>query len=115
VTVLNVAAEGRVQLLGDASVAPGIRHVFWSREQLGVAFDMEMVAGADRARDRLVAIGRTPRTHDLRHLGVAETFQDVQIAAHQGTLFKPFGTGGDRTALLERWTAAQVEIETFRP
>jgi hypothetical protein len=115
VTLLNVAADGRVQLLGDASVARGIRHVFWSRERLGVAFKMQLVAGEDRSRDRFVAIGRTTRTHDLGYLCVAETFQHAQIAAQKGALAKPIADDGELTASLDRWTAAQVVVETFRP
>ncbi len=115
VTLFNVAADGRVQLLGEASVARGIRHVFWSRERLGIAFKMQLVAGEDRSRDRLVAIGRTTRTHDLGYLRVAETFQQIQIAAQKCALARPVDEDSDLTTTLERWTAAQAVVETFRP
>ncbi|HEX8110329.1 MAG TPA: hypothetical protein VF516_21505, partial [Kofleriaceae bacterium] len=112
-TLLNVAGDGRVQLLGEASVAPRIRHVFWSRERLGIAFKMELVAGEERSRDRFVAIGRTTKTHDLKYLAVAETFP--QIAVQKGALTKPVGNDGDPSFSLERWTAAQAVVETFQP
>jgi len=115
VTLLNVSADGRVQLLGEASVARGQRHVFWSRERLGVPFKMRLVTGESRSRDRFVAIGRTGRDHDLRHLLVAETFQQIQIAAQKGAVPKPVGDDDVLTTALDRWTAAQAAVETFRP
>lgn len=115
VTLLNVAADGRVQLLGEASVARWQRHVFWARERLGVGFKMRLVAGEARSRDRFVVIGRTARDHDLRNLLVAETFQQVQTAAQKGAATRPVDDSGDLSISLDRWTAAQAVVETFRP
>jgi hypothetical protein len=110
VALFDVSPTGQVQLLGDASVLPGRRHVFWARSTLGQAFKMRPVDGAVRSRDRFVAIARTALTHDLRYLRVQETFQQI---AQLGQA-RPVDEGGDTTPL-ERWAAAQVVIETIRP
>lgn len=110
VTLLNVAANGKVQVLGEASVLPGRRHVFWRASNLGHAFKMRLVDGADRSRDRFVAIGRTTRAHDLDYLRVTETFQ--QVVQDKGK-DRPVDDESE-LAPLERWTAAQVVIETAR-
>ncbi len=79
VTLVNAAASGRVQLLGDHMLDAGAHHVFWVPGAVGVPFTMVVPMGLDRGLDRLVAIGRTAHTHDLDYLRVDASFADATI------------------------------------
>lgn len=121
VTLLNVAASGRVQLLGDDLVEAGATRSFWAGGTLGVPFHMQPPAGAIRCIDRVVAIGRTNPAHDLDHLRTETRFADVMVArrgpaeaADARIMYD--GVPRDRSSApsrpLERWTAAQAVMET---
>jgi hypothetical protein len=109
VTLINAAASGRVQLLGDDVIDAGAFHRFWANSNLGAPFTMELPPGARRAIDRIVAIGTTAMERDLGHLRVDRSFADAIKVAK--------GHGKDLAAPpapppVERWTAAQVIVET---
>ena len=121
VGLFDAAADGRVQLLGDEIVEPDQFHVFWAEGNLGKAFKMTLDNGGSRARDRLVAIGRTSTAFPLDHLRNGRTFASV-VATCKGVadddlVAKGMEAGstdlvaGYTAATAERWTAAQAVIE----
>lgn len=114
VTLLNSAASGKVQLLGDEIVEAGAHHVFWAGGALGSPFQMTPPRGFDRCIDRLVAIGRTSVGHDLSHLRVDRSFAEIiqrSRSSGRGAGDRP----GEKASVLEHWTATEVIIETRRP
>jgi caspase domain-containing protein len=114
VTLVNAAASGRVQFLGDHMIDAGALHVFWVPGAVGLPFTMVLPHGIDRGLDRLVAIGRTAHAHDLDYLRVDGTFVDA-VTPRRG---RPVGGDGLPPAPapppLEQWTVAQAIIETHR-
>jgi hypothetical protein len=105
VTLLNCAASGRIEFLGEQSIDPRYYHRFWSRNTDGVPFVASPVPGARTSIDRLVVIGTTRLGTDLRHLGSGARFSDIL------TLTRDFGRevdGGNAFVPVEKWTATQV-------
>jgi hypothetical protein len=121
VTLFDASATGEVQKLGDAIIDAGQFHVFWARGVLGQAFKMTLEAGVPRARDRLVAIGRTSTASTLDYLRNDHSFAKVVAECHarrgrgmddgsEVTASREI-LAGNTTATVERWTAAQAVIE----
>jgi hypothetical protein len=77
VTLVNVAASGRVQLLGDRSLDSETSHIFYSQGWLGSPFQMTVPDARHRCIDRLIAIGTTLPHCDLGYLSVDHRFADV--------------------------------------
>jgi hypothetical protein len=112
VTLLNSAASGKVQLLGDEIIEPGAQHVFWAGGALGSPFQMTPPRGLERCIDRLVAIGRTSVGHDLSYLRVDRSF--AEIVQRSRSASRAAGDRRERDSVLEHWTASEVVIETRR-
>jgi hypothetical protein len=116
VTLVNAAASGKVQFLGDHVIDAGAIHVFWVPGAVGMPFTMVVPPTMRRGLDRLVAIGRTAHTHDLDYLRVDETF--AEAASPKRGRARPLLTGTREhppaPPPLEQWTVAQAIIETQR-
>jgi len=112
VTLLNAAASGRVQLLGDDVLEPGASHAFWANGSIGLPFDMVLPGWTTQGIDRLVAVGRTDVQHDLAHLRVDRSFADVLPRTRSGRIADDDGPAPG--APLEHWTAAQAILHTRR-
>lgn len=102
VTLVNCAASGRVQLLGDQAIEPYRSHVFWANGNLGQPFAMTPPNGSLRCIDRLVVIGRTALNRSLEFLRVDHGFLE---RARDAVMTPP----------PEQWTATQVLIRTSAP
>jgi hypothetical protein len=111
VTLLNSAASGKVQLLGDEIVDARHAHVFWAGSSLGMPFVMTPPRGASRCIDRLVAIGRTAVSHDLSYLRVDRTFAEIVQRSRSAGRGMDDGSQDNRSRP-EEWAAAQALIET---
>lgn len=115
VTLLNSAASGRVQLLGDQVIGPFSRHVFWLGGALGKPFVMTPPAGKRQCIDRLSAIGTTALAKDLSYLRVHRKFADI-LAITRGARDTTRDVGDDDDARnnppVERWTAASAIVKT---
>jgi hypothetical protein len=96
VTLLNSAASGTVQILGDRLIEPGGVYVCWAGGKLGKPFVMTVPTGKQEGIDRLVAIGTTLLSGHPHHF--AHEVDDE--------------TGLGREAHAERWTATQVIVRT---
>jgi hypothetical protein len=115
VTLLNAAASGKVQWLGEDDIEPGAMRTFWSGGTYGAPFRMVTPDNAPMCIDRVVAIGRTQLKHDLRHLCTETTFRDA-ISVKRGHERK-LHDGVTRNTpeaepVLDAWTSAQAIIET---
>jgi hypothetical protein len=118
VTLLNAAASGKVQLLGEDVIEAGATRTFWAGGTLGSSF--QMTPPHPRTMlfiDRVVAIGRTNLDHDLDHLRTETTFSDAIAVKRGGDRIFYDGlplTRDPRRAPppLEHWTSAQAVVET---
>jgi len=116
VTLLNSAASGKVQLLGDQVIGPYSDYVFWAGGALGRPFAMTLPQGKQQGIDRLTAIGTTALSKDLGYLRVNRKFADI-LAVTRGTsrdTAKDIGDEEDaRTnAPVEQWTSASAVLTT---
>jgi len=108
VTLLNAAASGRVQWLGDQIIDPGASHVFWYESSLGIAFEMAPADGARRGIDRVVAIGRSTTGIELGQLVTEVRFADLFLPRFPGeTVYRDM-----RIPPAEHWAAAIAVIDT---
>lgn len=114
VTLVNVAASGRVQMLGTQVIDRNEFKSFWAGEGLGSAFFMKAPAPGLSCIDRVLAIGTTNMRHDLRYLRVDQGFAGLVPRTRSDA--KDFGGTEQRGAAspVDKWTAAQVIIETRR-
>jgi hypothetical protein len=102
VTLVNCAASGRVQLLGDQAIEPYSSHVFWANGNVGQPFAMTPPKGSHRCLDRLVVIGRTALNRSLEFLRVDHGFLE---RARDAVMTPP----------PEQWTTTQMLIRTSGP
>ena len=102
VTLVNSAASGRVQLLGDQAIEPYGSHVFWANANVGQPFVMTPPKGSQRCIDRLAVIGRTALGRSLDFLRIDHGFLE---RARDAVMTPP----------PEQWTATQVLIRTSAP
>lgn len=110
VSLINAAASGRVQLLGEQLIDAESDHLFWYGNQIGAAFEMSPAAGHARGIDRVVAIGRTDRSVSLRHLASERRFADLlAVTRDAGEARRDVGSPGK---VRLDWTAAVVVIDT---
>jgi hypothetical protein len=111
VTLVNAAASGRVQLLGDQVIDADRSYFFWASGNLGTPF--EMVAPASCTTycvDRLVAIGRIAKGHALDFLQVDQAFEDVLQPTRDARLIRD--GKATNAAALDDWAVSSVIIET---
>jgi hypothetical protein len=116
VTLLNSAASGKVQLLGDQAIEPRDSFVFWAGGQIGKPFAMTVPRGKYQAIDRLTVIGTTVLTKDLRYLRVDRKFEDI-LAITRGEMRSTTKDIGDddearNNPPTEQWTSASAILTT---
>jgi len=111
VTVINCAASGRVQILGEQEIAAHARRAFWSQDQLGRPWTLSLPHERSVGVDRLVAIGTTNKVASLQHLKRSASFDDILNSP--GT----FRSGAEfrERILIERWTSAMTTIRITAP
>lgn len=122
VALVNCAATGNVELLGDQIVEAGSVYTFWFNNELRKPFTAWLPDDRRAGIDRLIAFGSTSVDHDLGYLKVDADFDEVVRKAralasvHRGA--KPFGARRDLTLTTvgadapDHWTATQVVIRT---
>ena len=109
VTLVNVAASGKVQVLGDSLIAGRSMHVFWAGTELGKGFAALLGRGVSESVDRVVAIGTTALGQDLRYLANGTGYAEV-VQVTRGS--RDFGDFGDQLPTPETWTATIVAVRT---
>lgn len=112
VTLINAAASGRVQPLGEEVIEPGSSHRFWAHSALGEPFHMQLPRGTQRGLDRLVAIGTTAMERDLGYLQVDGTFAEAVAVTKSHGKDLAVRVARERVERVERWTATEVILET---
>lgn len=113
VTLLNSAASGRVEYLGDQIIDPRAHCVFWHSNTRGRPFSATTPRGADQGIDRLVAIGTNEYGKDLRYLKLNSTFADV-LKRNRGGVAKDFADADLQRPPIEQWTANHVVVRCRR-
>jgi hypothetical protein len=106
VTLLNAAASGRVEYLGDQIIDGGAYYMFWRGNTIGAPFEAS-TSGAAQGIDRLVAIGTTETGKDLKYLKVDSKFTEI-LQRSRGGVAKDLGDTDAGSPPVERWTASQV-------
>lgn len=112
VTLVNCAASGKVEHLGDQVLEPRSSQRFWQGSSIGVPFVASAVQGSVRYVDRLVAIGTTLVDEDLRYLKNDIRFSAI-LARSRGTdkeLDAASEGGAPPVPPVEKWTAAHVTL-----
>jgi hypothetical protein len=108
VVLVNCAASGKVEFLGDQTIDPRSYYRFWLRNTQGAPF-VASPAGSKRSYiDRMVVIGTTLLDRDLSYLRSDTRFSDILAPPRDvGDATKDLG-GSDSSRPVEKWTAAQV-------
>jgi hypothetical protein len=120
VTLLNSAASGRVQILGDQVLEASSTHVFWSGSTLGKPFEMTVPQGRERGIDRLTAVGTTELSRELGYLRVDRKFREIFRGPAPAAARKDVGDDDEdadaddprNNPPVEQWTATQAIITT---
>jgi hypothetical protein len=107
VALVNCAASGRVEFLGDQIIDPRSYYRFWMGNEQGRPFLVSEAAGKSRYIDRMVAIGTTHLDRDLKYLQSDTRFVDVLSRWVTRDLTKDFGVA-TTSRPVEKWTATQV-------
>ncbi|MEO7730550.1 MAG: caspase family protein [Kofleriaceae bacterium] len=111
VTLVNAAASGRVQHLGDETLDAGASHIFWAHSELGSPFQMVPPPNVACCADRMVAIATTADHHDLRYLRVDRSFAQIIQKTRDAEGSKDIDAGAAPPPIIH-WTSAQAVIET---
>jgi hypothetical protein len=112
VTLLNSAASGRVQLLGDQEIDAGRIQVFWYRNELGHPFVMSLPDGSTQSIDRFVVIGTTVLGSDLKHLAEDRSFASLFVRDASGARDAGGARDVDAGPPADQWTATEVMVRT---
>jgi hypothetical protein len=111
VTLIDCAASGRVQILGEARMPAHTRRAFWycldGYEELGEPFVIRLRTGSIGV-DRILAIGATRPDVSLRHLAVPRLFAEVLEPTREHN--------GSRKGVSapEQWTSASTVVRISR-
>jgi hypothetical protein len=106
VTVLNAAASGKVEYLGDQIIDAKAYYIFWNANTLGKPFLATTPKDADQGIDRLVAIGTTESGKDLRYLKLDSKFAEILLRTRG--IDKDLSDAASGGPPIEQWTASQV-------
>ena len=107
VTVLNSAASGRVEHLGDQVVDANATCTVWLNNELGTPFTAGLPSGVASCIDRVVVIGTQAQNVDLKHSTEQTSFADA--LARRGAGLRDFG-GAAKPVV--QWTATEVLVRT---
>jgi hypothetical protein len=109
VTLVNSAASGKVQLLGEQTVDAESSYVFWAGNNLGKPFAMSVPAGKSQGVDRLTAVGTTAMGKSIAYLRLDKKFADI-LDIRRGT--RDIDDDTPEGPPVEKWTASQAIIKT---
>jgi hypothetical protein len=112
VALLNAAASGKVQVLGNAVLDGCCAYVFWPANQLGQPFSMALPPRKQQGIDRLIAVGTTELDKDLGYLRVDRRFADLFEITRGETRSAAWPKDVEVLPPGERWTATQVILKT---
>ena len=116
VALLNSAASGKVEYLGDQTISPGSSFVLWRGNTRGNPFPMTAPRDEEQGIDRLVAVGTTRLGTNLRYLELKSGFAKI-LDPMRGTE-KALGRDLDdpevAAAPREQWTAATAVLHCRR-
>ncbi|MFO0592359.1 MAG: caspase family protein [Polyangiaceae bacterium] len=109
VTLLNCAASGKVELLGDQVLSPRTEQRFWLESVVGNPFVVSEVEGSRVYVDRFVAIGTTLVDKALTFLKNDVRFSELlprgQVKAKKEVILREV-----TSPPAERWTATQLKL-----
>lgn len=109
VTLLNAAASGRVEYLADQVIDAGGVAIFWRDGNRGRPFPGTLPAGVTDGIDRLIAVGTTVMTANLRYLTVDSRFSEI-LARKRGQVAKELSDDEVASPPIERWAACHTVV-----
>lgn len=101
--VFNCTGSGRVEFLGNETLAPSSPRIVWQRGRVGEPFAPSVATASAAAVDRIVVVATTNAAVDLSYLELPEPIADVLGGAARDSLPKA-------TPPAEAWTAVQVPL-----
>jgi len=108
VTLVNCAASGKVEFLGDQIIGARAYSRFWAAGVNGRPFVASQVQGSRRYIDRMVAIGTTRVDKSLEFLRNDTRFIDILVGKRSTA--KDFTSNASMSQPVEKWTAEQVSL-----
>jgi hypothetical protein len=115
VTLLNCAASGRVEFLGDQVIDARSYYRFWQDNMQGAPFVASMVSGRASYIDRMVAIGTTLMDKDLKYLRSDTRFSDIISRQRSSVEVTKDFQVAESSRPVEKWTATQVILGVDNP
>jgi hypothetical protein len=111
-TLVHCAAGGKVEILGDAALPPGLSHVFWHNDVLGAPFTFGNRLDHPFCVERIIALATSKPGVDLRHLAVSEPLRGSghRVARGERAATRDLG-GRDDDFLLDQWTAQVIPLK----
>jgi len=106
VALVNCAASGRVEFLGDQIIDPHSYYRFWMNNDQGKPFVATPAGGKSSYIDRMVAIGTTLLNKDLSYLHNDTRFSEI-LAPTREVAEEPREINTPERPV-EQWTATQV-------
>ena len=107
VAILNSAASGKVEHLGDQVVDANATCTVWLNNELGTPFTAGLPSGVTSCIDRVVVVGTQAQNLDLKHLTEQTSF--ASVLARGGAGMRDFG-GAAKPVV--QWTATEVLVRT---
>jgi hypothetical protein len=114
VALVNCAASGRVEYLGDQIIEARAYYRFWLQAMQGNPFVVSKAGSKSRYVDRMVAIGTTRLTADLRFLRSNIRFEDL-LTVTRDVGEKDIDASKSTGPRADRWTATQLTLGVGLP
>jgi hypothetical protein len=106
VSVFNCTGSGRVEYLGNETLAPKGPRIFWQGGRVGEAFAPTVATASAMAVDRIVVVATTNATVDLSYLELPRPIADVLTRdVSRDTL-----RDATSSPVAEQWTALLVPL-----
>ena len=106
VTLFDVAASGKVLLLGESQIPKRARHDFWGNDVLGTPFQVNLDDDVALGVDRLVAIGTTDPAINIRHLKLQSSFAKIVNPPRSAERdMTPIDDEAEETLVVEHYTS----------
>lgn len=110
VALVNCAASGRVEYLGDQIIDPRAYYRFWRNNVQGEPFVLTNGEEDHAFIERMVAIGTTAVAKDLKYLANNKTFADILDTTRGDRDMTKNVTTANAARPVEKWTATVVNV-----
>jgi Caspase domain len=106
VSVFNCTGSGRVEYLGNETLAPWSPRIFWQNGRVGEPFAPSVATPSAAAVDRIVVVATTNAGVDLSHLELPQPIADILTRDASRDALRD----ATSSPVAEQWTALQVPL-----